>query len=160
MIASAAGVVLWESILFAIRCVCFGLFPLDGARNNDISPRKVQNSRQRIEFYWVRWVQAPICRKKAQLQGLLPIGLLRGAREIRSFGGSFLAAGAIIGHMVTADACGGEDVLCGEGACGGDSYSRIEKAPRCSSGWLRQACHSANKLLTLVKTRRCRCACE
>lgn len=61
---------------------------------------------------------------------------------------------------VMADACSGEDVLGGEGACGGDSYSRIEKAPRCSSGWLRQACHSANKLLTLVKTRRCRRACE
>lgn len=76
--------------------------------------------------------------------------------------------GACGGEMplVTAGACGGEmPLVAGEpavtaGACGGDRYSRIAKALRCSSGWLRQACHSANKLLTLVKTRRCRRVCE
>lgn len=158
-------------VSFAGCRVCFGLFLVDGTRNYDILRRREQNSRQRLEFYWARRVQAPVCRKKAQLQGLLPIGLLRGAREIRSFGESFLAAGAI-GHMVTADVCGGGGACGGEmplaagepavtaGACGGDRYSRIAKAPRYSSGWLRQACHSANKLLTLVKTRRCRRACE
>ena len=104
--------------------------------------------------------------RKPSYKGCFLSGYCVGREKFDPLAGVFWRRGQSSGiwrrrmPAVMADVCNGEDVLGSEGACGGDRYSRIEKALRCSSGWLRQACYGANKLLTLVKTRRCRRACE
>lgn len=62
--------------------------------------------------------------RKPSYKGCFLSGYCVGREKFDPLAGVF-CGGAIIGHMVTADACGGEDVLGDEGACGGDSYSQI-----------------------------------